>query len=222
MQLFHRCCSCGLEVKLKASIRGTLLVVSGVCSNGHILHWQSQPMVRGMVAGNLLLPAVILLCGLTFTSIANLADVFNLAVFCERYFYRLQKEYLYPVVHTNYVRQQEAVIEYLRGYQLHLSGDGHCDSAGYSAKYDTYTLMDSATDLILDYSLVQVSDVGSSVAMEKEGLRCCLDKLLTQGVTITSVATDRHTGIAFLMKKEYSFVDHQYDVWHMAKSITNN
>ena len=32
------------------------------------------------------------------------------------------------------------------------------------------TLMDSATDLILDYSLVQVSDVGSSVAMEKEGL----------------------------------------------------
>ena len=85
------------------------------------------------------------------------------------FFYRLQKEYLYPVVHTNYIRQQEAVIEYLRGNQLHLSGDGRCDSPGYSAKYGTYTLMDSATDLILDYSLVQVSEVGSSVAMEKEG-----------------------------------------------------
>ena len=93
-----------------------------------------------------------------------------LAVFSERYFYRLQKEYLYPVVHINYIRQQEAVIEYLRGNQLHLSGDGRCDSPGYSAKYGTYTLMDSATDLILDYSLVQVSEVGSSVAMEKEGL----------------------------------------------------
>ena len=56
--------------------------------------------------------------------------------------------------------------------------------------------------------------------MEKEGLRHCLDKLLTQGVTITSVATDRHTVVASLMKKEYSFVDHQYDVWHMAKGIT--
>ena len=155
-----------------------------------------------------------------FTSIANLADVFNLAVFSERYFYRLQKEYLYLVVHTNYVRQQEAVVEYLRGNQLHLSGDGRCDSPEYSAKYGTYTLMDSATDLILDYSLV--SDVGSSVAMEKEGLQCCLDNLMTQGVTITSVATDRHTGVASLMKKEYSFVDHQYDVWHMAKSITKN
>ena len=98
MQLFHRCRSCGLEVKLKASVRGTLLVVSGVCTDGHILHWQSQPMVRCMAAGNMLLPAAILLCGLTFTSIANLADVFNLAVFSERYFYRLQKEYLYPVV----------------------------------------------------------------------------------------------------------------------------
>ena len=83
-------------------------------------------------------------------------------------------------------------------------------------------LMDSATDLILDYSLVQVSEMGSSVAMEKEGLQCCLNKLLTQGVIITSVATDRHTGLASLMKKEYSFVDHQHDVWHMAKSIAKN
>ena len=220
MQLFQQCHRCGLEVKLETSIRGTLLVVNGTCPDGHVLQWQSQPMVRGMAAGNLLLSAAILLCGLTFTSIANLADVFNLAVFSERYFYRLQKEYLYPVVHTNYIRQQEAVIEYLRGNQLHLSGDGRCDSPGYSAKYGTYSLMDSAIDLILDYSLIQVSEVGSSVAMEKEGLRRCLDKLLTQGVTITSIATDRHTGVASLMKKEYSFIDHQYDVWHMAKSVT--
>ena len=186
MQLFQGCHSCGLEVKLKTSIRGTLLVLNSVCPNGHILFWQSQPMVRGMVAGNLLLPAAILLCGLTFTSIANLANVFNLAVFCERSFYRLQKEYLYPVVHTNYIIQQKAVIEYeyLWGNQLHLSGDGCCDSPGFSAKYSTYTLMDSATDFISDFSLVQVSEVDSSVAMEKEGLRRCLDKLLTQGVTI--------------------------------------
>ena len=61
-----------------------------------------------------------------------------------------RRNILYPVVHTNYVRQQEAVIEYLRGKQLHFSGDGRCDSPGYSAKYGTYSLMDSATDLILD------------------------------------------------------------------------
>ena len=136
-------------------------------------------------------------------------------------FCRLQKEYLYPVVHTNYVRQQEVVTEYLRSNQLHLSGDDHCP--GYSAKYGTYTLMDSSTDLILDYNLVQVSDVGSSLTvMEKERLRHCLDKLLTQDITITSIATDRHTSVASLMKKEYSFVGHQYDVWHIAKGNTKN
>ena len=64
MALFHRCHSCGLEVKLKTSIIGTLLVVNGTCPDGHELHWQSQPMVRGMASGNLLLSAAILLCGL--------------------------------------------------------------------------------------------------------------------------------------------------------------
>ena len=79
--LFQRCHNCGLEVKWEISIRGILLVVNGICPDGHVLHWQSQPLIRGTAAGNLLLSTAILLCDLTFISIANLADVFNLAVF---------------------------------------------------------------------------------------------------------------------------------------------
>jgi len=41
--------------------------------------------------------------------------------------------------------KREAIVKYLKGSQLHPSGDGHCDSPGYSAKYCMYTLMDSAT-----------------------------------------------------------------------------
>ena len=152
LSLFRRCHSCGQEVKLETSIVGTMLVVSGTCPDGHVLKWQSQPMIKGMAVGNLLLSAAILLCGLTFTGIANLADVLNLVILNERRFYYLQKDCVYPVVHTTYIRQQEAVVEYLRDNWLHLSGDGRCDSPGYSAKYATYSLMDSATDLILDYS----------------------------------------------------------------------
>ena len=118
----------------------------------------------------MLLSAAILLYGLTFTGIAYLADLLNLAMLSERQFYDLQRDYVYPVVQSTYVRQQEAVVEYFRDNQLHLSGDSHCDSPGYSTKYATYSLMDSATDLILDYNLVHVSETGSSVAMEKEGL----------------------------------------------------
>ena len=69
--------------------------------------------------------------------------------------------------------------------------------------------MDSATDLILDYSLLQCTDTTSSVAMEKEGLRRCLDKLMVQHVDISTIATDRHTGIASLMRTDYPHINHQ-------------
>ena len=38
-----------------------------------------------------------------------------------------------------------------------------------------------------------VSETGSSVAMEKEGLKQSLDKLLNHSVDVLSVATDRQT-----------------------------
>ena len=72
------------------------------------------------------------------------------------------------------------LLEFLRGNDLKLSGDDQCDSPGYSAKYCTYSLMDSATDLILDYKLIQSSETGSSVAMEKEGLRRSLNYVLVR------------------------------------------
>ena len=84
---------------------------------------------------------------------------------------------------------------------LHLSGDGQCNGSGYSAKYCTYSIMNSVvSDLILDYRLVQSSETSSSVAMEKEGLQQCLDSLLASGVQILSIATDRHQGVGSIKK----------------------
>ena len=219
LQLLKRCCNCGQEVELNTYVRGTLLTVKGTCTEGHVLNWQSQPLVKDMGAGNLLLSAAILFCGLTFTRVADMAQLLNLAIFSESYFYRLQKEYLFPVIHTNYLMQQDAVLEFLQGQHLHLSGDGRCDSPGYSAKYCSYSLMDSASDLILDYKLIQSSETGSSVAMEKEGLRRCLNYLLDRDVSIDTIATDRHRGVGALMKSDYPSINHQYDVWHLAKSV---
>ena len=56
--------------------------------------------------------------------------------------------------------------------------------------------MDNATNLILDYSLIQVTETGRSVTMETEGLRRCLTHVLDSGVQVLSIATD-------LMKKTY-------------------
>ena len=70
-----------------------------------------------------------------------------------------------------------------------MSGDGRCDSPGYSAKYCTYSIMNSVSDLILDYNLVQSTETGSSMAMEKEGLRRCLDSLLAHDVQLQLIDT---------------------------------
>ena len=105
-----------------------MLVVHGTCPDGQVLYWQSQPLVRDMGTGNLTVAAAILFCGLTFTGISNLAKLLNLAMFSESSFNGLQKKYLFPVIHTNYVMQQNVVLELLRGTNLQLSGDGRCDS----------------------------------------------------------------------------------------------
>ena len=70
--------------------------------------------------------------------------------------------------------QQEAVIEYLRGNKLHLPRHGRCDSPRCTGVVLSmvhillWTL--PLTYLILDYSLVQFNETGSSIALEKEGI----------------------------------------------------
>ena len=55
--------------------------------------------------------------------------------------------------------------------------------------------------------------------MEKEGLRRSLNYLLERNVSINTIATDRHKGVGALIKTEYPYISHQYDVWHMAKGV---
>ena len=73
LKLLEQGRSCGQEVELNTSVRGTLLVVHGTCPDRHVLNWQSQPLVRDMGAGNLMVAAAILFCDLIFTGISNLA-----------------------------------------------------------------------------------------------------------------------------------------------------
>lgn len=107
---------------------------------------------------------------------------------------------------------------YLRD-TVKLNGDGRCDSPGHNAKYGTYTFMDSDTCKVAIFNLVQVTETTSSNAMEKEGFVRCLDNLDDEDITIHTITTDRHTSITSTMEKEYSHIKHQYDVWHLAKSV---
>ena len=102
---------------------------------------------------------------------------------------------------------------------MNLAGDGRCDSPGFCAKYGTYTLMDLSTKLILDFHIAQSTETGNSGAMEKHGLKVCLDNLTENNIQVDTIVTDRHVQIRKFLKTEHPEINHQFDVWHMGKSV---
>lgn len=221
LKLLNRCPECGATVAKKhQSTQGTLLSITLTCKNGHKHVWSSQPMIEGMAAGNLLLSSSILLSGSTYAKVSSLADILKLKFFSEKTFYNIQDKYLFPVINDFWQKEQNSIFSEIKDKDLWLSGDGRCDSPGHNAKYGTYTMIDQETDKIVDFQVVQVTEVSSSNAMEREGFKRCMNKIQNNGGQIKVVATDRHVGIRADMKNNFPEVDHQYDVWHLSKSIT--
>ena len=191
-KLFQRCQSCGAHVKF-ASLkqRGSLICVTSSCVGGHTENWFSQPFTKGTATGNLVLSGGILYTGNHFASTSAFMTNCNIRFFKKGNFNSTQRKYLWPVINHSYVLQHKELLQSLKGEPLILAGDGRCDSPGHNAKYGTYSIMHVATEKVLDFSLVQVSEVNNSNCMEKEGLKCCLENLETDGQIIDILATDR-------------------------------
>ena len=102
-----------------------------------------------------------------------------------------------------------------------LVGDGRCDSPGHSAKYCTYTFIETETDKVVD--AVVVTDVKYSNAMEKEGFVKLFKALKKDGVKIDMcISTDRHIQIRKLMRTdpEFNNIKHQFHLWHVLKGVS--
>ena len=220
-KLFTKCPSCGDVVsERRFTTTGSLLTVKLTCVQGHDSLWNSQPMIKQSPVGNLLIASSILFTGNTFGSIQSFSSCLGLEIISERVFYSIQDRYLFPVINHTWQEEQRQVIESICSKDIvYLSGDGRCDSPGHNAKYGTYTLMDNDSGKVAAFSLVQVSEVTSSNAMEKEGFERCLKSLQDANVCIACIATDRHVSISSTMDKNHSEIKHQYDVWHFSKSI---
>ena len=87
----------------------------------------------------------------------------------------------------------------------------------HNAKYGTYTMIDQQNDKIVDFQIVQVSEVTSSNPMERGGFKRCMENTQGKEAKVKVVATDHHLSIE---SDIYPEVDHQFDVWHLAKSVT--
>ena len=212
-------CQCPVDEKQK-STSGTLLRVKLICLSGHVmLNWASQPIINQTGVGNILCAAATLFCGATEKRIRTFAAILGLEYIGKSAFYDYQSHLLLPVVNEYYLSHIAPLRSARTNTQVEVCGDGRCDSPGYSAKYCTYSMMDRHNNEIIASALVQVSETTSSVAMEKLGFQRCMKSLATDHVTPSLVATDRHVGIRALIKKDYPNIVHQFDVWHLAKSI---
>jgi hypothetical protein len=188
-----------------------------------------------MAAGNLLLPAAILFSGLTFAKFAYAANILKLNVISESEFYKVQTQYLFPVIKSAWELNRDKVELSFEGEELVLCGDGRCDSPGHSAKYCTYSLMEQCSGLIVNFELVQVGEsvlsddcshfdpvqrLKYSQNLEKEGLIRCLHHVQTGLLgPVKILATDRHPQITSYMRTKQKHINHQFDIWHLAKSI---
>ena len=181
--------SCG-HIVIEANFKhtGSLLSVKLTCLEGHKFIWNSQPIIKSTPVGNLLISSSILFTGNTFTAVQNFASCLGLKIFREKTFHNTQEQYLFPVISEKWEDERNLIVQELkqRENKVILSGVGRCDSLGYNAKYGTYTFMDNETQKIVDFTVVQVTDVSLSNAMEKHGFQIGLQQLTTMKMSVGS------------------------------------
>lgn len=160
---------------------------------------------------------------LVFKLYKQFASLVNLKFFSDSTFYRIQRDFIAPVIRKMWRKERKNVMDMLRNKELVvLIGDGRCDSPGHSAKYCTYTLMESSSGMVVDTVVIPVTDAPNSNAMEKAGFIKAVETVLNENIKIDTISTDGHVQIRKMMRVDSRFngIQHQFDPWHVAKEIS--
>ncbi|KAF6040074.1 hypothetical protein EB796_001616 [Bugula neritina] len=105
------------------------------------------------------------------------------------------------------------------GREVDIAGDGRCDSPGHSALYGITTLMELKNHRVISSKLVKSTEVSSSNAMELEGLKRCREELALHQIKVSSLTTDRHTGVTKYVRQQWPEIKHYFDTWHISKGL---
>ncbi|XP_071952583.1 uncharacterized protein [Antedon mediterranea] len=202
-----------------------MLRITGTCLSGHDFYWTSQPMCESTrrPAGNIAIAAATLHTGNTYTTMSEIFEEIKLATIHKSAFYKIQREFLLPNIEEMYESHIEDVrkrYDNLQG-KLIVAGDCRHDSPGHNATFGTYSLMDTDTDLILASKTVSVNEEGipNSHHLENVGLKRCLEELKEHKLNVDIISTDRHPMIGKTLRENYPEIKHEYDIWHLAKSV---
>ena len=159
MALFKKCRNCQAEgTNVKTRVLGTFLTVTQHCSNClFTFSWDSQPMIRSIPAGNILLSAAILFSGVLPTKVMRMLRFYECVSISEATYFAHQSKFLQPSIFTVWNQNQALLFKELRKEKRPLIiGDGRADSPGHSAKFGSYTFMELKNKAVIDIQLVQV------------------------------------------------------------------
>ena len=93
LKLFKFCQQCGIPTDATTTTQhGSMITVKISCMSGHTVTWESQPLVKGTAAGNLLIIVAIVFSGNTYKHTANFAKHLNLQFVSSSSYYRIQKK----------------------------------------------------------------------------------------------------------------------------------
>ena len=111
-KLIKYCPDCGsIITNISKTVTGSALSISYSCIFGHNKTWHSQPVIRHIPAGNLLLSAAVLLSGSTFGKTEKFATIMRMPIPSKSEFYNIQKAYLIPVINDYWTIHQTAIFK---------------------------------------------------------------------------------------------------------------
>ena len=180
---------------------GTTLVANISCQAGHAFRFCSSHEVSQMYVNNIQVAAAVLLSGNNFGKVKRLAESMNLAFVSKSSYFRIQRVYLLPAVDEWWGWMRGQLMEEFRGQEVVCSGDGQCDSPGFSAKNLCYFIMEVTSKYILEVQIVDKRHVGLvSSNMEVEGLKKSLKKL-QEDLNVVELVTDASSSVKKLLRR---------------------
>ena len=158
--LFQLCNYChSSAVSVTKQIIGSFLRIIQTCDDCESESiWDSQPFVRDIPAGNILMSSSILFSGCLPKKSLRIFNHMGCTAISNRTFFEHQKTYLLPSIFYTWDKYQQAFFSQLasEGKPLILGGNGRADSPGHSAKFGTYSMIELTHNIVLDVQIVQV------------------------------------------------------------------
>ena len=132
-----------------------MLVVELLCYKGYKNIWHSQQVINWYAVGDLTLQtANRLYSANAYAKLEAFFKLANIPFLCKTSYYNIQKKFLFGVINEAWLNERTILISGIKKKPAcSLSGDGRCDSPGHCTKYMTYSILDQASNKVIDMEM---------------------------------------------------------------------